>query len=53
MATDDQGCHGWLHETEKVNEYVRGPTAFQDWVSSEEGAKFPPVPGRYHLVWRK
>jgi len=37
-----------LHEVSKTGEFVRTDAGFRNWI--QEGGRFPPEAGRYHLV---
>ncbi|KAI1339502.1 glutathione S-transferase omega-like 2 [Xylariaceae sp. FL0016] len=39
----------WVKPGDKSGEFKRQTSAFRDWISAEEGAKFPAEKGRYHL----
>ncbi|KAI1265768.1 glutathione S-transferase omega-like 2 [Xylariaceae sp. FL1019] len=39
----------WVAPGDKSGEFKRQGSTFRDWISDEEGAKFPPEKGRYHL----
>jgi glutathionyl-hydroquinone reductase len=36
-------------EQSSTGEFTRQEDAFRDWVSTTEDARYPAVPGRYHL----
>jgi hypothetical protein len=39
----------WVKPNDSSGEFKRQQSSFRDWISTEEGAKFPPEKGRYHL----
>eukprot|EP00980_Cylindrotheca_fusiformis_P004151 scaffold909_cov135-Cylindrotheca_fusiformis.AAC.8 len=46
VTTDDQTNAA---ERRAKGEFVRGVSSARNWISSEEGARYPPAKGRYHL----
>jgi glutathionyl-hydroquinone reductase len=46
VTSDDQTNAA---ERRAKGEFVRGVSTSRNWISSEEGALYPPVKGRYHL----
>jgi len=42
-------AHTALDEMSVKGEFKRTDSAWRNWISNEEGAKFPPEKGRYHL----
>lgn len=38
-----------MASNDNSGEFKRKPSSFRNWISSEEGAQFPPEKGRYHL----
>ncbi|RVV99418.1 glutathione S-transferase family protein [Mesobaculum littorinae] len=40
---------GWYDTKSHDGKFVRENAGFRDWISNEDGARFPPEPGRYHL----
>lgn len=39
----------WTDEITDTGEFVREQTEFRDWIRADEGARFTPEVGRYHL----
>ncbi|KAG6032573.1 hypothetical protein E4U41_007206 [Claviceps citrina] len=39
----------WVHPDDRSGEFKRQVSSFRDWISREEGARYPPERGRYHL----
>lgn len=39
----------WVKPGDKSGEFKRQESKFRNWISKEEGARFPPEKGRYHL----
>ncbi|CCF39280.1 glutathione S-transferase, partial [Colletotrichum higginsianum] len=39
----------WVKPGDTSGEFKRQQSSFRNWISREQGAKFPPEKGRYHL----
>ncbi|KAK2044158.1 glutathione S-transferase [Colletotrichum somersetense] len=39
----------WVKASDASGEFKRQQSSFRNWISREQGAKFPPEKGRYHL----
>ncbi|KAG6221347.1 hypothetical protein E4U26_006067 [Claviceps purpurea] len=39
----------WVHPNDSSGEFKRQVSSFRDWISRDEGAKYPAEAGRYHL----
>lgn len=50
MVTNTHKTQPWTMPVRENGEFKRSESQFRDWISSSEGAKFPPEKGRYHLV---
>ncbi len=49
MLVDGEWRTDAYETTNEEGEFERDETVFRDWISSEEGARFQPEAGRYHL----